>query len=107
VLTLALQGDGEVVAGGLFGSYDGLSVGQIARIHGDAIYPTLQVLPLASGLARFSWPGWAARYALQTTLSPVSPDWQTLSNGADWVGDHFLWTQQTRNPSQFYRLTVP
>ena len=107
VLTLALQGDGEVVAGGLFASYDGVSVGQIARIHGDPIYPTLQVLPFSGGMARFSWPGWAAHYNLQATLSLVSPDWQPLAIGAAWVGDHFLWTQQTTNSSQFYRLTAP
>ena len=41
VLTLALQGDGLLLAGGLFANYNAISVGMFARIYGDPGYPAL------------------------------------------------------------------
>jgi uncharacterized delta-60 repeat protein len=104
VLTVGIQGDGMLVAGGLFGGYDGTNVGMIARVYGDPVHPMIAVGLPDSDHVLLAWPTWATSYALQTTerLQPV--DWQMLTNKASLQGDRLTITLPLAAASQFYRL---
>ena len=104
VLTLVMQSDGGLVAGGLFTTYDGTNVGMIARVDGDPVTPTMTAGLPDSGHIAVSWPAWATGYALQTTerLQPV--DWQRVTNQATLRDDRLSITLPLAAASQFYRL---
>jgi len=104
VLTLAIQTDGKLVAGGLFATYDGTTVGMLARVNGDSIYPALAAeLPDPEHIL-VSWPSWATNYALQTKAQLQLATWQTITNKAGIRGDQLAITLPLAAQSQFYRL---
>ncbi len=104
VLTLAIQSDGMLVAGGLFATYDGTNVGMIAQVYGDPVYPMIAAVLSDSGDVLVSWPSWAMDYALQTTERLQPAAWQTLTNSATLQGDRLTITLPFAAASQFYRL---
>jgi uncharacterized delta-60 repeat protein len=104
VLTLAIQGDGRLVAGGLFATYDGTTVGMIARVYGDPVYPVIAAELPDSSHVLVSWPSWASAYALQTTERLQPADWQPATNSATLQGNRQTITLPFGAASQLYRL---
>ena len=104
VLTLAMQSDGKLLAGGLFATYDRTSVGMIARVYGDPIYPLMAVELLDSGHILVSWPSWATNYSLQATESLQPVNWQTITNSTTPQANRLAITFPFAVASQFFRL---
>jgi uncharacterized delta-60 repeat protein len=104
VLSLAMQTDGKLLAGGLFATYDQTPVGMFARIYGEPPYPVLMIQPTGSGQLVISWPASASAYTLQTTAALNPSDWQTVTNTPVLQGDHLTVTLPASQPTQFYRL---
>ena len=106
VLSLAIEADGKLLAGGLFGTYNGTTVGPLARIYGDTPLPSVTVGPFDSGNVLISWPAWASGYGLQATSQLVPASWQAVTNGVTLQGDSQTVSTPTSAPAQFYRLVA-
>ena len=104
VLSLALQTDGRVLAGGLFATYNGSSVGMFARIYGDPAYPQIVVNSADSAQLTLAWPAWASAYALQQTESLNPENWQRITNTANLQNEQMILNLPLASASQFFRL---
>jgi hypothetical protein len=108
VLSLALQNDGRILAGGLFATYDGTSVGMIARVYGDPVVPSLAISPATSGShVVITWPAWASAFTLEQTAILNPGTWQSVTNPASLVNDQMIVILPSAAASQFFRLTSP
>ena len=109
VLTMALLGDGRLVAGGLFVTYNGVAVEMLAGIYGDPAYPAVTAGSSDPANLIISWPSWATGYSLQATPQLNPPDWQTVTNNPTLQADHITLSllRSRAAPSQFYRLILP
>ena len=104
VLSMALQTDGSVVAGGLFATYNGTSVGMFARIYGDSILPAITAQFTVPNTFLLSWPSWASNYALQVTENLQAPNWSVVTNAPALQLNQLILTLPTTAGSKFYRL---
>ncbi|MGH7867180.1 MAG: delta-60 repeat domain-containing protein, partial [Candidatus Dormibacteraceae bacterium] len=107
VLSLALQPDGRVLAGGLFATYDGTSVGMVARVYGDPVSPLVAVRSTGSALLAVSWPAWASAYALEETGTLNPEIWQRVTNAPTLQDTQMMVTLPLAAASQFFRLISP
>jgi len=107
VLALALQGDGMLLAGGLFVNYNSIAVGMFARIRGDSTAPVLDIQLSEPDHTLISWPATASAYQLQTTPFLVPSGWQPVTNSPISRGDRLTVTLPLTGPQQFFRLTHP
>ena len=107
VLSLAIQNDGMLLAGGLFVTYNGTSVGMLARVFGDSVYPLMTVASVASEQLQLSWPSWASAYTLQAATRLVPADWQNVTNTAILQGDQLSISVPSTGGVQFFRLKFP
>ena len=106
VLSLAIQDDGKLLAGGLFITYNGTTVGPLARIYGDTPLPALTIGAADSANVFISWPAWATGYGLQATAQLVPANWQSITNGVTLQGNSLTITKAISTPAQFYRLVA-
>jgi uncharacterized delta-60 repeat protein len=104
VLSLALQTDGQVLAGGLFATYNGASVGMFARIYGDPAYPLIVVRSGDSAHLMLAWPAWASAYSLEQTESLNPENWQRVTNRANLQNEQMILTLPLAAPSELFRL---
>jgi len=107
VLTLAIQGDGKLLAGGLFATYESTNVGMIARIYGDPLYPSLDAQLADSSHLLVAWPLWASAYTLQANESLQAAGWQTVTNMPTPQNTRQAVTVPIPGRAQFYRLISP
>jgi uncharacterized delta-60 repeat protein len=80
ILSLAIQNDGMILAGGLFSTYAGTEVGMIARVYGDASAPVLSIQDAGNHQIVVSWPSWASSFTLQAVDALSGAGWQTVTN---------------------------
>jgi uncharacterized delta-60 repeat protein len=104
VLSLALQPDGRVLAGGLFATYDGTSVGMVARVYGDPAYPLVAMRATDPAQTVVSWPAWASGYALQETQNLNPEIWRQVTNAATLQKNLMVVTLPSVAGSRFFRL---
>jgi uncharacterized delta-60 repeat protein len=104
ILSLALQDDGMILAGGLFATYAGTSVAMLARIYGDSSSPTLTAQGIGSHQILLSWPSWASGFLLQTTPVFATNAWQNITNSPAIKGSRLNVTLSGNLGAEFFRL---
>lgn len=107
VLSLALQSDGRLVAGGLFATYDGSTVGMLACIFGDPAFPQIAATQPGAQSLQLSWPSWAVGYNVQSATHLYRADWQPFTNLPVLQGDQWTITVPSTGGTQFFRLVLP
>jgi uncharacterized delta-60 repeat protein len=103
ILSMALQGDGMILAGGLFGIYDSTNVNMIARIYGDPSYPVLAVQNSGSNQILLSWASWAGSFSLQA-IPALGSSWQPVTATPVLQGSDLTVTLDHDAGAKFYRL---
>ncbi len=61
-------------------------------------------LTAAPRRALLTWPSYTAGLMLESTESLAAPDWQRVPARISVVGDHYVVTNATTRPAQFFRL---
>jgi uncharacterized delta-60 repeat protein len=109
VYVTALQPDGQVLIGGLFGSYGGTSRRGIARLHGDAVLSPPQLLfPTWSNQVFRVWTPTlnGKSYVLQFKNSLSDSNWTSLPAVAGDGSLKILTDLSATVPGRFYRATA-
>jgi uncharacterized delta-60 repeat protein len=109
VYTTGLQPDGQILIGGLFTMFDGVSRRGIARLHGDSITPAPQLLSPTRSNNTFSVSVATVAgksYVLEYKNSLGDPNWSSLP-GVTGDGTVKTLTDATATgPRRFYRVHV-
>ena len=104
ILSMALQTDGRLLAGGLFATYNDTSVAMFARVNGDPVAPSITLQPSDATHVVLSWPAWAASYGVQSADAVEPANWQLTTNPVTLQANQFTMTLPISAGSQYFRL---